>query len=283
MFIWRPVPAARACALIRGFRWCFYHHDAPAAPDKLPRYLDLGFSAQQDGTPFTFSSNLLHALHAAVKRVNWERRFAETAEWSAWLRERLTEMGFNLIGNGALLSPAVITIALPPEMNSTKTGEAMQEAGYLLSYNSEYLRRKNWIQVCLMGECTREKVVALGQRAEPRLLSPPQCSVGHGAGREIKPQLCGLITGLAEYERQALGYSRTSNRRIGWSIYMLSVFVSGLICGALALFRHFTFLSGGMWFGVAIIFGCVIAIVVNLVRPDTRAPVDGGEPFTIFF
>ena len=139
----------------------FYHHDAPAAADKLPRYLDLGFTAQHEGTPFTFSSNLLHALHAAVKRVNWERRFAETAEWSVWLRERLTEMGFNLIGNGALLSPAVITIALPPEMNSTKTGEAMQQAGYLLSYNSEYLRRKNWIQVCFMGECTREKVVAL--------------------------------------------------------------------------------------------------------------------------
>ena len=37
----------------------------------------------------------------------------------------------------------------------------MQEAGYLLSYNSEYLRRRNWIQICLMGECTREKVVSL--------------------------------------------------------------------------------------------------------------------------
>jgi aspartate aminotransferase-like enzyme len=144
-----------------GLSMVFYHHDAPAAVDKLPRYLDLGFNAQHDGTPFTFSSNLLHALHAAVKRVNWERRFAETAEWSAWLRERLAETGFSLIGNGALLSPAVITIALPPEMNSAKAGEAMQEAGYLLSCNSEYLRRKNWIQVCFMGECTREKVVAL--------------------------------------------------------------------------------------------------------------------------
>ncbi len=144
-----------------GLSMVFYHHDVPAAPEKLPRYLDLGFSLQHDGTPFTFSSNLLHALHAAVKRVNWERRFAETAEWSAWLRERLTEMGFNLIGNGALVSPAVITLALPPDMNSTKIGEAMQETGYLLSCNSEYLRRKNWIQVCLMGECTREKVVAL--------------------------------------------------------------------------------------------------------------------------
>jgi aspartate aminotransferase-like enzyme len=66
-----------------------------------------------------------------------------------------------LIGNGAKTSPAVVTIALPPEMNSVKIGEAMQEAGYLLSYNSGYLRRKNWIQICLIGECTYEKVVSV--------------------------------------------------------------------------------------------------------------------------
>ena len=144
-----------------GIAMVFYSHETASAPDKLPRYLDLGFYARQSGSPFTFSSNLLHALHAAVKRVHWERRFTETAEWSAWLRERLIEMGFNLVGNGALLSPAVITILLPPKMDSQKIGEAMQEAGYLLSYNSEYLRSKNWIQACLIGECTKEKVVAL--------------------------------------------------------------------------------------------------------------------------
>jgi aspartate aminotransferase-like enzyme len=128
---------------------------------KLPRYFDLGYYARQDGIPFTFSSNLLHALHAAVKRVSWETRFAEIAELSAWLRARLMESGFNLLGDGAKASPAVTTIVLPPRMNSVEIGLAMQEAGYLLSYNSEYLRRENWIQVCLMGECTREKVVSL--------------------------------------------------------------------------------------------------------------------------
>ncbi len=153
--------SGKALRAYPGIAMVFYSHEIAAAPDKLPRYLDLGFYARQSGAPFTFSSNLLHALHAAIKRVNWERRFAETAEWSAWLRERLVEMGFNLVGNGALLSPAVITISLPPEMNSRKIGEAMQEAGYLLSYNSEYLRSKNWIQACLMGECAKEKTVAL--------------------------------------------------------------------------------------------------------------------------
>jgi aspartate aminotransferase-like enzyme len=159
-----------------GLAMVFYHHEVTPAPDKLPRYLDLGFCAQQQGIPFTFSSNLLHALHAAVKRVDWERRFAQTAELSAGLRLRLAETGLDLIGNGAQTSPAVITIPLPPEMNSLKIGEAMQEAGYLLSYNSEYLRRKNWIQICLMGECLHEKVVpvanALNRVCSHRAASP---------------------------------------------------------------------------------------------------------------
>lgn len=145
-----------------GLSMVFYNHQpASNGPRELPRYLDLDFYARQEGIPFTFSSNLLHALHAAVRGVNWERQFAETAALSAWLRERLNETGFRLIGNGAAVSPAVITIELPPEVNSARFGEMMQEVGYLLSFNSEYLRRKNWVQVCLMGECTREKVVAL--------------------------------------------------------------------------------------------------------------------------
>lgn len=145
-----------------GLSMIFYNHSiAPDSAPKLPRYLDLEFYARQEGIPFTFSSNLLHALRAAVKRVNWEKRFEDTAEWSGWLRERLVESGMPLIGDGASVSPAVITIQLPPEISSVKFGTAMQEAGYLLSFNSEYLRRKNWVQICLMGECAREKVVAL--------------------------------------------------------------------------------------------------------------------------
>jgi aspartate aminotransferase-like enzyme len=145
-----------------GLSMIFYNHDVPAdGASKLPRYLDLNFYARQDGIPFTFSSNLLHALRAAVKRVNWEKRFSDIEELSAWLREKLVESSFSLVGNGAPASPAVITIQLPKAVCSAKFGGAMQEAGYLLSFNSEYLRRRNWVQVCLLGECAREKVVAL--------------------------------------------------------------------------------------------------------------------------
>jgi aspartate aminotransferase-like enzyme len=139
----------------------FYHHDVGYNAGKLPRYLDLSHYAEQQGIPFTFSSNLLHALYAAIKRVPWDERFAELAGHSAWLRTRLSDLGFQLIGNGAPMSPAVVTIALPQDMSSSKLGEMMQESGYLLSCNSEYLRRRNWIQICLMGESSREKLLSL--------------------------------------------------------------------------------------------------------------------------
>jgi aspartate aminotransferase-like enzyme len=144
-----------------GLSMVFYHHEVAPAPDRLPRYLDLGYYATQHGVPFTFSSNLLHALHAAVKHVDWERRFAGLAEMGGELRRRLGEAGFRLLADGAPTSPAVVTIVLRPELNSVVIGNRMQEAGFLLSFNSEYLKQRNWLQICLLGECARDKMVSL--------------------------------------------------------------------------------------------------------------------------
>lgn len=155
-----------SCASGKGLRsypgvsMVFYHH--PIIPaGQLPRYLDLGYYARQDGIPFTFSSNLLHALHAAVQGVPWEKRFQDLLEISLWLRPRLIEISFDLVGHDTRTSPAIVTLALPSDLDSVQVGGSLQEAGYLLSYNSDYLRRRNWLQICLMGECARDKVVAL--------------------------------------------------------------------------------------------------------------------------
>jgi aspartate aminotransferase-like enzyme len=156
-----------SCASGKGLRaypgaaMVFYNHQLRGPSENLPRYLDLGLYAEQGGIPFTFSSNLLHALHAAIRRVPWDLRFRSVLDLSTWLRGRLIELGFRLVGNDTETSPAVITIALPGELNSVQIGNMMQESGYLLSYNSEYLRQKNWIQVCLMGECAQDKSLSL--------------------------------------------------------------------------------------------------------------------------
>jgi aspartate aminotransferase-like enzyme len=100
-------------------------------------------------------------LHAAVKRTPWQKHFAELAETGAWLRPRLRDLGFELLGEHTKNSPAVVTMALPEHLPSAKVGALIQESGYLLSYNSEYLRRRNWIQICLMGESRKEKLLSL--------------------------------------------------------------------------------------------------------------------------
>lgn len=154
-----------------GVALVFYDHPVAPVAQKLPRYLDLGYYAGQEGIPFTFSSNLLYALHAALRGVNWDKRFAEVRETSTWLRAQLRELGMNLVADATSNAPAVITIQLPPPLTAAETGRLLKEAGFLVSCNSGYLRGKNWIQICLMGEIAREKVVAL-LNALKRVLRP---------------------------------------------------------------------------------------------------------------
>ncbi len=144
-----------------GLSMVFYHHAVAPGIRRLPRYLDLAYYAAQQGIPFTFSSNLLHALHAALKRVQWQSRFAELKQLCDWLRGELNSLGFEVVGPAAHTSPAVVTLALPEALNSVMVGKLIEESGYLLSFNSEYLRRRNWVQICLMGECSREKLTSL--------------------------------------------------------------------------------------------------------------------------
>ena len=52
-----------------GLGMVFYNHELKSASQGMPRYLDLEVYARNQGVAFTHSSNLVHALHAAIKRV----------------------------------------------------------------------------------------------------------------------------------------------------------------------------------------------------------------------
>lgn len=148
-----------------GVSMVFHDHEIAPAPD-LPRYLDLGCYAREDEVPYTFCSNLIAALRTALDRQRFEERFAHIASLASWLRASLRDHGLTILAPDACSSPAVITIVLAPEVPSCRVGQAMEERGYELSYSSSYLRERNWIQICLMGEHVRDEVAPL-----PRLLS----------------------------------------------------------------------------------------------------------------
>jgi aspartate aminotransferase-like enzyme len=144
-----------------GLALVFYHHPLLPASRGVPRYLDLGYYAACAGVPFTHPSNLLYALKTALERISLRQPFVALAALSSWLRTQLVGMGFRLLAADADAAPAVVTIALPAGVSSEEVGDCLERAGFLLSYKSVYLIRNNWIQICLMGECSREMLLPL--------------------------------------------------------------------------------------------------------------------------
>ena len=125
---------------------------------------------------FTHSSNLVGALDAAVRQTDWPKKLGEVAAISARLRPRLRSMGFRLVASDADATPGVVTIALPPGQSSTQLGQKLHEAGFLLSYGSDYLRHRNWIQICLMGDYSAGKLEELTDWLAKNAVPQPACS-----------------------------------------------------------------------------------------------------------
>ena len=146
--------SGKALASFPGLSFVFYQQSGKTAG---PRYLDLDLYAGE-GVPFTHSSNLVRALNAAVARVDWPRRCEEVAATGAAFRARLRAAGCRVIGDGATPAPHVITLAV---RDSDRAARELERDGFLVAYASEYLRRRNWIQVCLMGEIRHDALPAL--------------------------------------------------------------------------------------------------------------------------
>ena len=144
-----------------GLSMVYYENEVEPAPDILPRYLDLGLYAAKHSVPFTLSSNLLYGLDAALDVFQSNSVFDEIADISASLRRGLRRLGYRTVAPEEHSSPAVLTIELPEEVRSIDVGLWLEAMGYVLSYNSSYLLVRNWIQVCLMGEISREAIASL--------------------------------------------------------------------------------------------------------------------------
>jgi aspartate aminotransferase-like enzyme len=127
-----------------------FHRDEIAPSPRLPRYLDLGLWAREGGVPFTASSNLLAALGAALEICETES--GRRARLAVDLRPRIERLGFRSLARCEIAAPWVLTILPPEGTDAFALGERLEEQGFLLSYRSGYLVRRNWLQVCLMGE-----------------------------------------------------------------------------------------------------------------------------------
>jgi aspartate aminotransferase-like enzyme len=135
-----------------------FHRGGLARHPRLPRYMDLALYAESDSVPFTQSSNLVRALAVAARRTLARGRFGDVARLAPWLRQELRARGLTLVAPDAVAAPGIVTIALGDGESSMELGDVLRARGFALNYRSGYLQRRNWIQIALMGECSREKV-----------------------------------------------------------------------------------------------------------------------------
>lgn len=137
--------------------------ERPVPDASLPRYLDLGLHCGEGtgGVPFTLSSNLLQALNAGLQRQTPELLERMDVD-GRWLRSQLRDLGFDLVASEADSIGAVTAIALPGDsIDSEEMGRALETLGFHTSYASGYLRERNWLQICLMGEVDRSQLERL--------------------------------------------------------------------------------------------------------------------------
>jgi aspartate aminotransferase-like enzyme len=144
-----------------GLSFVFYNGEVKSQPGKLPRYLDLGRYAEKHGIPYTTSSNLFAALAVALAHIDLKKKIHDIDETSQVLRNKLTENGLKILAEREDSSPAVFTIVVPKEISSKDVGDELARMGYLISYMSEYLLSRNWVQICLLGEIKKPEIEAL--------------------------------------------------------------------------------------------------------------------------
>ena len=138
-----------------GLAMVFCGENVPSGDRQIPRYFDLAFYEAKQGVPFTISSNAIYALNAALSNSDWTTRFANIKQWSEALLSEFEELGLRILADKSCRAPHVTTIVLPETIKSLDMGKLLENEGILVSYRSEYLVAKNYIQICFMGECQK--------------------------------------------------------------------------------------------------------------------------------
>ncbi|MFN0044278.1 MAG: aminotransferase class V-fold PLP-dependent enzyme [Alphaproteobacteria bacterium] len=153
-----------------------FHRDVPPPSDRLPRVLDLGYYALNEGVPFTLSSNLVCALAASVRWL--KRRGAEhssdLAALSGKVRDAMHRVGCARITPEDDAHPTVTTYRAPDGWDVPLWADAMRTAGIEMAYRSGYLQKRGWWQACLMGHHTDDAIVSSMKTVRSLALNPPQ-------------------------------------------------------------------------------------------------------------
>lgn len=142
-----------------GIALVFYNHKPEYIQNGFD-YLDLAAYHEAADVPYTFSSNLLNALHTALLTTDYQRKFIRNQKHALQMMEWLAANGLRTPLT-ARQADYIWTIALPEKISSLTLGANLEKNGVLIHYRNRYLLDNNWNQIALMGTC-RTKELSVG-------------------------------------------------------------------------------------------------------------------------
>lgn len=149
--------SGKALASVAGLALVAVSEGAVLQSERVPPALDLERHLS-DTPPNTVPSGAIAALHASL--VEWPRgRYEEIQGTGVELRRCLEDMGLRIVARRDCAAPHVVTIALPPELPAHILAQRLRDEHEIeISWASEYLRVRNWVQIATMGHHPAHRV-----------------------------------------------------------------------------------------------------------------------------
>jgi aspartate aminotransferase-like enzyme len=119
----------------------------PVSSNEIPIYFDLAYYDKKDGVPYTISSNFVNALNVAARQKLRHEQFE--------LIESYSQDCFNLLNETKSLPfnnarSKVFTIS-SSNAKTNNIASKLKKEQVTLSFESEYLRCRDWSQIALFG------------------------------------------------------------------------------------------------------------------------------------
>ncbi len=122
---------------------------------QIPSYINLRDYSDKGGIPFTLSSNLVNALGASIKQKMVPDQFALLEKYRQKISQLLHQLQLVPFDNGS--SFVFTLVPNPDEYNDVL--EQLLQSGLIISYESEYLKKRRWIQMALFNDYQEEELM----------------------------------------------------------------------------------------------------------------------------
>jgi aspartate aminotransferase-like enzyme len=140
----------------------------PKQDSSIPLYYDISYYEHKEHVPFTISSNLIHALNVSIQQKLTAAQFDLARQYSERFFTILNE--YELVPFGSA-NARVFTIVTPNEVRNAFIAR-MTASQVILSHESEYLKKRGWVQLAVLGYYSQEQLEYTYKALQQNLRQP---------------------------------------------------------------------------------------------------------------